>query len=137
MNFRRASFREEPDINLVPFIDVLIVIVIFLAVTTTYSKYAELKINLPVADANTVDQPIDKLEIAISQTGQYFVNGREVPMESPLLFAETLRQIAGAESDPVIIISADSNTTHQSVIHTMEAARIAGYGRITFTTQKN
>ena len=137
MNFRRASFREEPDINLVPFIDVLIVIVIFLAVTTTYSKYAELKINLPVADANTVDQPIDKLEIAISQTGQYFVNGREVPMESPLLFAETLRQIAGPESDPVIIISADSNTTHQSVIYTMEAARIAGYGRITFTTQKN
>ena len=137
MNFRRASFREEPDINLVPFIDVLIVIVIFLAVTTTYSKYAELKINLPVADANTIDQPIDKLEIAISQTGQYFVNGREVPMESPLLFAETLRQIAGAESDPVIIISADSNTTHQSVIYTMEAARIAGYGRITFTTQKN
>jgi biopolymer transport protein ExbD len=137
MNFRRASFREEPDINLVPFIDVLIVIVIFLAVTTTYSKYAELKINLPVADANSVDQPIDKLEIAISQTGQYFVNGREVPMESPLLFAETLRQIAGAESDPVIIISADSNTTHQSVIYTMEAARIAGYGRITFTTQKN
>ena len=128
MNFRRASFREEPDINLVPFIDVLIVIVIFLAVTTTYSKYAELKINLPVADANTVDQPIDKLEIAISQTGQYFVNGREVP---------TLRQIAGPDSDPVIIISADSNTTHQSVIYTMEAARIAGYGRITFTTQKN
>jgi len=137
MNFRRASFREEPDINLVPFIDVLIVIVIFLAVTTTYSKYAELKINLPVADANTVDQPIDKLEIAISQTGQYFVNGREVPMESPLLFAETLRQIAGPDSDPVIIISADSNTTHQSVIYTMEPARIAGYGRITFTTQKN
>ena len=137
MNFRRASFREEPDINLVPFIDVLIVIVIFLAVTTTYSKYAELKINLPVADANTVDQPIDKLEIAISQTGQYFVNGREVPMESPLLFAETLRQIAGPDSNPVIIISADSNTTHQSVIYTMEAARIAGYGRITFTTQKN
>ena len=137
MNFRRASFREEPDINLVPFIDVLIVIVIFWAVTTTYSKYAELKINLPVADANTVDQPIDKLEIAISQTGQYFVNGREVPMESPLLFAETLRQIAGPDSDPVIIISADSNTTHQSVIYTMEAARIAGYGRITFTTQKN
>ena len=137
MNFRRASFREEPDINLVPFIDVLIVIVIFLAVTTTYSKYAELKINLPVADANTVDQPVDKLEIAISQTGQYFVNGREVPMETPLLFAETLRQIAGPDSDPVIIISADSNTTHQSVIYTMEAARIAGYGRITFTTQKN
>ncbi|MDA0360157.1 MAG: biopolymer transporter ExbD [Proteobacteria bacterium] len=137
MNFRRSSFREEPDINLVPFIDVLIVIVIFLAVTTTYSKYAELKINLPVADANTVDQPIDKLEIAISRNGQYFVNGREVPMESPLLFAETLRQIAGPDSDPVIIISADSNTTHQSVIYTMEAARIAGYGRITFTTQKN
>ena len=96
-----------------------------------------MKINLPVADANTVDQVIDKLEIAISQTGQYFVNGREVPMESPVLFAQILRQIAGADTDPVIIISADSDTTHQSVIYTMEAARIAGYGRITFTTQKN
>ena len=137
MNFKRSSFREEPDINLVPFIDVLIVIVIFLAVTTTYSKYAELKINLPVADANNVDQPIDKLEIAISKEGQYFVNGREVPMENPVSFADTLRQIAGDQSDPVIIISADSQTTHQSVIYTMEAARLAGYGKITFTTQKN
>ena len=137
MNFKRSSFREEPDINLVPFIDVLIVIVIFLAVTTTYSKYAELKINLPVADANNVDQPIDKLEIAISKEGQYFVNGREVPMENPASFAATLRQIAGDQSDPVIIISADSQTTHQSVIYTMEAARLAGYGKITFTTQKN
>jgi len=137
MNFRRNSFREEPVINLVPFIDVWIVIVIFLAVTTTYSQYAELKINLPVADANNVEQPIDKLEIAISQSGQYFINGREVSMESPVLFANTLRQIAGADADPVIIISADSNATHQSVIYTMEAARIAGYGRITFTTQKN
>jgi biopolymer transport protein ExbD len=137
MNFKRSSFREEPDINLVPFIDVLIVIVIFLAVTTTYSKYAELKINLPVADANNVDQPIDKLEIAISKEGQYFVNGREVPMENPTSFADTLRQIAGDQSDPVIIISADSQTTHQSVIYTMEAARLAGYGKITFTTQKN
>ena len=137
MNFRRNSFREEPEINLVPFIDVLIVIVIFLAVTTTYSQYAELKINLPVADANNVDQPIDKLEIAISQSGQYFINGREVSMESPVLFANSLRQAAGADADPVIIISADSNATHQSVIYTMEAARIAGYGRITFTTQKN
>ncbi len=70
MNFRRNSFREEPEINQVPFIDVLIVIVIFLAVTTTYSQYAELKINLPVADANNVEQPIDKLEIAISQSGE-------------------------------------------------------------------
>ncbi|MDA1331309.1 MAG: biopolymer transporter ExbD [Proteobacteria bacterium] len=137
MNFRRTSFREEPDINLVPFIDVLIVIVIFLAVTTTYSQYSELKINLPVADANNVDQPIDKLEIAILQSGQYFINGREVPMESPALFADILRQIAGPDTDPVIIISADSNATHQSVIYTMEAARLAGYGRITFTTQKN
>ena len=137
MNFKRSSFREEPDINLVPFIDVLIVIVIFLAVTTTYSKYAELKINLPVADANNVDQPVDKLEIAISKEGQYLVNGREVPMENPASFADTLRQIAGDQSDPVIIISADSQTTHQSVIYTMEAARLAGYGKITFTTQKN
>ena len=137
MNFRRASFREEPDINLVPFIDILIVIVIFLAVTTTYSKYAELKISLPVADANVAEQLPEKIEIGISSDLQYFINGQPVPFESTFDFAKSLKNAAGGNQDPVIIISADSNATHQSVVHIMESARMAGFGRITFTTQKS
>jgi biopolymer transport protein ExbD len=136
MNFRRGSFREEPEINLVPFIDVLIVIVIFLAVTTTYSKYSELQINLPTADANRPAERPSHINVGVSATGQYVVNRTAVAFRSADAFAGELRKAAGANPDPVIIINADANATHQSVINVMEAARLAGFGKITFTTQQ-
>jgi biopolymer transport protein ExbD len=136
MNFRRGSFREEPEINLVPFIDILIVIVIFLAVTTTYSKYAELKINLPVADANQAEQLPDKIDVAVASNGQYMINNDRVIFTDASAFAVELQRASGGNPDPVIVINADANATHQSVISVMEAARLAGFGRITFTTQQ-
>lgn len=137
MNFRRGSFREEPDINLVPFIDILIVIVIFLAVTTTYSKYAELKINLPVADASKTEQLPNQINVAVSTDGQYMINKNRVVFTTASAFAAELQRASGGNADPVIVINADANATHQSVISVMEAARLAGFGRITFTTQQN
>ena len=136
MNFRRGSFREEPEINLVPFIDILIVIVIFLAVTTTYSKYAELKINLPVADANQAEQLPDKIDVAVASNGQYMINNDKIIFTDASAFAVELQRASGGNPDPVIVINADANATHQSVISVMEAARLAGFGRITFTTQQ-
>jgi biopolymer transport protein ExbD len=136
MNFRRGSFREEPEINLVPFIDVLLVIVIFLAVTTTYSKYAELQINLPTADATKPQERPNQVNVAISASGQYMVNRSAVVFTSPLAFATELQRAAGDNPDPVVVINADQNATHQSVINVMEASRLAGFGRITFTTQQ-
>ena len=135
MNFRRGSFREEPEINLVPFIDVLIVIVIFLAVTTTYSKYTELQINLPTADANLPAERPNQVNVGVSASGQYMVNRTAVTFTTREAFANELRHAAGANPDPVIIINADANATHQSVIRVMEAAQIAGLGKITFTAQ--
>ena len=136
MNFRRGSFREEPEINLVPFIDVLIVIVIFLAVTTTYSRYSEMQINLPTADASKpVDRP-SQINVGVSATGQYMINRAAVALTTAEALAEELKRAAGSSTDPVIIINADSNATHQSVINVMEAARFAGFGKITFTTQQ-
>ncbi|HYN26744.1 MAG TPA: biopolymer transporter ExbD [Burkholderiales bacterium] len=135
MNFRRGSFKEEPEINLVPFIDVLIVIVIFLAVTTTYSKYSELQINLPTADANRPADRPNQVNVGVSASGQYMVNRLPVTFTTREAFANELRRAAGGNSDPVIIINADANATHQSVIHVMEAAQIAGFGKITFTAQ--
>jgi biopolymer transport protein ExbD len=137
MNFRRGSFREEPEINLVPFIDVLIVIVIFLAVTTTYSKFSELQINLPTADANRPAERPSHINVGVSSSGQYVVNKTTVAFTTPNGFAGELRKAAGANPDPVIIINADANATHQSVINVMEAARLAGFGKITFTTQQH
>lgn len=136
MNFRRGTFREEPEINLVPFIDILIVIVIFLAVTTTYSKYAELKINLPVADANQAEQIPDRIDVAVASNGQYMINSSNVVFTNASAFAAELQRASGGNPDPVIVINADANATHQSVISIMEAARLAGFGRITFTTQQ-
>lgn len=135
MNFRRGSFREEPEINLVPFIDVLIVIVIFLAVTTTYSKYSELQINLPTADANRPADRPNHINVGVSAAGQYMVNKTAVVFSTPEALAAELRRAAGSSPDPVVIINADANATHQSVINVMEAARVAGFGKITFTTQ--
>ncbi len=135
MNFRRGSFQEEPEINLVPFIDVLIVIVIFLAVTTTYSKFSELQINLPTADANRPAERPNQVNVGVSASGQYMVNRTAVTFATREAFANDLRRAAGGNPDPVIIINADANATHQSVIRVMEAAQIAGFGKITFTAQ--
>lgn len=136
MNFRRGSFREEPEINLVPFIDVLIVIVIFLAVTTTYSRYSEMQINLPTADASKpVDRP-NQINVGVSASGQYMINRVAIAFTTPEALAAELQRAAGSNTDPVIIINADGNATHQSVINVMEAARVAGFGKLTFTTQQ-
>jgi biopolymer transport protein ExbD len=132
MNFRRGSFREEPEINLVPFIDVLIVIVIFLAVTTTYSRYSEMQI----ADAAKPAERPGQVNVGVSAGGQYMINRAAVAFTTPEALAAELKRAAGSNADPVIIINADANATHQSVINVMEAARVAGFGKITFTTQQ-
>lgn len=137
MNFRPARYREEPEINLIALIDVLLVILIFLMVTTTYSRYAELQINLPTADANKPEERPNQINVAVDGQGKYVVNKSTVPFRSPDSFADELKRAAGGMPDPVIIINADAAATHQSVIHIMEAARIAGFSRITFTTQAN
>jgi len=137
MNFRRGSFREEPEINLVPFIDILIVIVIFLAITTTYSKYSELQINLPTAEANKTEDRPDQINVAVSSNGEYMINRDAIVFTNASEFAAELQRRSGGNPDPVIVINADANAAHQSVIGVMEAARLAGFGRITFTTQRS
>ena len=136
MNFRRGAQREEPEMNLVPLIDVLLVTIIFLVVTTTYSKFSELQINLPTAEANRpLDRP-QEIDIAITAQGRYVINRTPVAGDPPTLAAE-LKRAAGKNADPMIIINADAGANFQNVVNAMEAARLAGFGRITFTTQQN
>jgi len=135
MNFRLGAHREEPEINLIPLIDVLLVLLIFLMVTTTYSRYAELQINLPTAEANKPEERPNQINVAVDGQGKYVINKSTVPFRTPESFADELKRAAGGNADPVIIINADAAATHQSVINIMEAARIAGFSRITFTTQ--
>jgi biopolymer transport protein ExbD len=135
VNFRLGSRKEELEINLIPLIDVLLVILIFLMVTTTYSRYSELQINLPTAEANKPEERPNQINVAVDGQGKYVVNKVAVPFGSPDSFAVELKRAAGRIADPVIVINADAAATHQSVVNIMEAARIAGYSRITFTTQ--
>ena len=136
MNFRRGRAREYPYIDLIPLIDILIVILIFLFLTTTYSRFAELQINLPEAAAErSADKP-SMLSVAVDASGKYAVNGVPTIFGNTQNFADVLREAAKGAKEPVIAISADARATHQSVIDVMESARLAGYSHISFTTQR-
>jgi biopolymer transport protein ExbD len=135
MRFRPRAYREEPEINFIPLIDVLLVILIFLMVTTTYSRFSELQINLPTADASKLPERTEQIDVAVDAKGTYSVNKHVVPSATRDALVQELKRAAGAAKDPVIVISADAEASHQSVVRLMEAAQTAGYGKITFTIQ--
>ena len=135
MNFQRGRYKEEPEINLVPLIDVMMVILIFLMITTTYSKYTELQINLPQADAEKQLERASEITVLVNLQGQYVVNRSPVAFVSVEQLAGELKRAGGTAAEPVVVISADAGASHQSVIRVMEAARLAGLQQITFTTQ--
>ena len=134
MNFRKGA-RDEPEINLIPFIDVLLVVLIFLMLSTTYSKFTELQIKLPLADAEQQRDYPKEVIVAVSSDGRYMVNKTLVEGRSIESLGAALVLAAAAGKDSVIIISADASSSHQSVISVMEAARRNGFTQITFATQ--
>ena len=136
MNFQRGRIREEPEINLIPMIDVLLVILIFLVVTTTYSKFSELQINLPQAGGEQSVAQASQINVSIDAAERYAINNSASKFNGVEAMAQALRQAAGAQQDPTIVINADARAPHQAVINIMEAARLAGYSRITFTTSQ-
>lgn len=135
MNFQRGRGHDEPEINLIPLIDVLLVIIIFLMLTTTYSKFSGLEINLPTADANTQAEQPNEVSIAITASGQVLVDKVPLVAADVRAISEALRRAAGDRTDPVIVINADAKATHQSVVDVMQAAQTAGYPHISFATQ--
>ena len=135
MRFRPRAFREEPEINFIPLIDVLLVILIFLMVTTTYSRFAELKINLPTAEAPKPPERLDQIEVGVDAKGTYSVNKSVLGPANRETLTIELRRAAGNTKDPIIVINADAEASHQAVVRVMEAAQSAGYGKISFTIQ--
>ncbi|MCS4508850.1 ExbD/TolR family protein [Xylophilus ampelinus] len=134
MDFR-AGNRDEPEINLIPFIDVLLVVLIFLMLSTTYSRFTEIQLRLPVADAQAMRDHQKEVLVSVSGDGRFTVN--KTPMASGAVDAlsKALGAAAKAGPDTVVIISADASAPHQTVVTVMEAARRAGLGQITFATQ--
>jgi biopolymer transport protein ExbD len=135
VNFQRGRPREEPEINLIPMIDVLLVILIFLMVTTTYSKFSGLEINLPTADAQQPQDKPNEIDVAVTATGSVLVN--KTPVAGAVeAIGIALRQAAQGANEPVVIINADAKAAHQNVIDVMQAARNAGLSHISFATQQ-
>jgi biopolymer transport protein ExbD len=136
VNFQKGRAREEPEINLIPMIDVLLVILIFLMITTTYSKFSGLDINLPTADAQAQPQQPNEVNVTVTASGEIMVNKTPVGSRDVEAIGIALKRGAGDAKEPVVIINADTKATHQSVIDVMQAAQQSGLAHISFATQQ-
>ena len=136
MNFRPRD-REEPEINLIPFIDVLLVVLIFLMLSTTYSKFTEMQLRLPVADTDAQRDYPKEMVVAIGAEGAISVNRAVVGDRGLESITAALVEASKGSRDTVVVVSADANARHQWVVTVMEAARRAGLNQITFATQSS
>jgi biopolymer transport protein ExbD len=136
MKFRQRR-SEDPEINLIPFIDVLLVILIFLMLSTTYSKFTELQITLPVADADKLKDRPREIIVAVAADGRYVVNSQPVEGRAVELLSAAMSHASEGRADSVVIVSADAAAAHQAVINVMDAARRAGLSHLTFAAQAN
>lgn len=136
MNFRPGS-RDEPEINLIPFIDVLLVVLIFLVLSTTYSKYTELKVRLPVADAEQARTNPTEVLVSVSAEGRYAINGAVLEAGNVPALAQAMAEAAKGDENSMVVINADAAASHQAVVSVMDAARRTGLGQITFATQSH
>lgn len=136
MRFRTQPRRDEPEINLIPLIDVLLVILIFLMITTTYARYTALRVQLPHAQAEPATRTPRQIVVSVSARNSYAVDREVLDSADVPTLAGRLKQAAANASDaPVVIVNADAQASHQAVINVMEAARQAGLSRLTFATQ--
>jgi biopolymer transport protein ExbD len=136
MRFSRRHM-EEPEINLIPFIDVLLVILIFLMLSTTYSRFTELQINLPAAEAEKLRERPAEVVVAVASDGRYAINRKAVDGRSVEVLTAELAAASGGKPETVVIISADAMAAHQAVVNVLDAARRAGLTRLTFAAQGN
>jgi biopolymer transport protein ExbD len=135
IQFRRAS-RDEPEINLIPFIDVLLVVLIFLMLSTTYSRLTEIQLRLPVADTETRRDPPRQLVVAVTVDGRYTIGKASLAEDNVGALATAIGAAADGP-DSVVVIDADERSTHQSVVRVMEAARRAGLTHVTFAARSS
>ena len=135
MNFRRSRAADEPEINLIAFIDVLLVVLIFLMTSTTYSRFTELQVTLPTADAEKMKNRPKELVVAVASDGRYSVNRQALEGRSVEALAARLTEASGGQAETVVVVTADAAAAHQAVVNVLDAARRAGLARITFAAQ--
>jgi biopolymer transport protein ExbD len=127
--------REEPEINVISLVDVLLVLVLFLMVSTTFMRETEISLQLPEATVETrAEQPSDKLEIMVTQTGSYLVNGRELVNTERRTLRAAIERLAGDKRDVPVFIRADAAATHQAVVTAMDVAGQLGFDKLNIAT---
>ncbi|TNC91362.1 biopolymer transporter ExbD [Thalassolituus sp.] len=135
MNFKRQS-REEVSVNLTPLIDIVFLLLIFFMVSTTFTKENHLNISLPEASASASDEIPQSIDILISESGEYSVNGRSlVNTQIDTLKSAMTQELNGRDAAPVVI-TADARTTHESVVRAMDAAGQLGLVNLSITTRQ-
>ncbi len=133
MNFRPQK-SEEVDVNLTPLIDVVFLLLIFFMVSTTFKDQSEINIRLPTASEEPTEIKVDSIDITINAQGQFFINNRPLVNAQLVTLKRAIKEVAGSNEDPLVIVKADAMTPHQAVIMAMDASRQLGFGRLAFAT---
>lgn len=133
MNLRIRP-REEPEINLTSLIDVVLLLLVFFMVSTSFLKATELRLELPRAEAAPREEPPEELEIIVTASGDYFVNGRELVNRRADTLRRAVEQVAGERRELPVTIRADGRTAHQSVVTAMDVAGRIGFRQILIAT---
>jgi len=130
----RPRRHEDPEINLTPLIDVVFLLLIFFMVSTTFNRESELKIQLPEAGREAVEQPAESVEVTVSADGRYYVNGRAVVDRRVGTLRRAIEKAAGGRTDLPLVVRADARAEHQAVVRAMDAAARAGFARLSIAT---
>lgn len=134
MRIRDDSAGDEPEINLVPLIDVILVLIIFFVITTTFDARSTLQLQLPSATADTTTTETTVLSVLINAEGRYFVGNREVLRTDLDALKQVLLEVGGEERSRPVLLRADARTPHQAVVTALDALGQLGFRRISIAT---
>jgi len=127
--------RTQPEVNLTSLIDVVLLLLIFFMVSTSFVKQSQIAIRLPEADsAVVVEETPDQIDIMITESGTYLINGRELINNRPETIRNALQKVSGGNQSLPLTISADANAKHQHVVTAMDVAGRLGFVQISIAT---
>ncbi len=127
--------RQQPEVNLTSLIDVVFLLLIFFMVSTSFVKQSQISIRLPATESPTlVEETPQSIEIMITETGTFLINGRELINNRPETIRNGLRKVSGGDSSVPLTISADANAKHQFVVTAMDVAGRLGFTQINIAT---
>lgn len=134
MNFSAGRFREEPEISLTSLIDVVFTLIIFFVVTTTFDERSAVQLDLPKAAPDAASVPRETITVAIDAQGRYYIGDNEVLKRDPATLRQAIEEVVGDDREMPVVLRADANTPHQSVVTALDVLGQLGFARISIAT---